>query len=208
MFRFVIIFILLIPRPVLAEAAYCSYSTYKWNVYQRQAVAVETVKKPYSEIGANEIDAGSGCTVCEEDQLEIALPGLTPFKLCKKIAAQFEQTLLELLNQNAPINKIVGYRVGMTRGDVDRQGNRTQFSNHSFGLALDINPQLNGLYENCIQFGPQCRLRKGGHWNPVQPGSLIADGLIVIALKKLGLRWGGEIEGKQKDFMHFSPTGY
>ncbi|MDQ7050893.1 MAG: hypothetical protein Q9M92_15725 [Enterobacterales bacterium] len=51
-------------------------------------------------------------------------------------------------------------------------------------------------------------MRKGGAWNPSQEGSLTRDHPIVLELKKAGFKWGGEIQGKQKDFMHFSPTGY
>jgi len=37
---------------------------------------------------------------------------------------------------------------------------------------------------------------------------LHADSNIVRAIEDIGLKWGGEIDGKRKDFMHFSPTGY
>jgi hypothetical protein len=97
----------------------------------------------------------------------------------------------------------------MTRGDADADGNRTLFSNHSFGIALDINEGHNGLYDQCLQFDGNCRLLRGGAWQPgVDPFSLSGDGIIVQALQSLGLSWGGEIAGRQKDFMHFSPTGY
>jgi hypothetical protein len=50
---------------------------------------------------------------------------------------------------------------------------------------------------------------RGGAWQPgVDPYSLSADGIVVRELQNLGFRWGGEIAGRQKDFMHFSPTGY
>jgi hypothetical protein len=96
----------------------------------------------------------------------------------------------------------------MTKGPVDSAGNRTRFSYHSYGIALDINEDHNGLYENCVRFGPRCRLRRGGQWDPRQPLSLTQDHPLVRALKRMGFKWGGEIAGKQKDFMHFSPYGY
>jgi hypothetical protein len=106
------------------------------------------------------------------------------------------------------IFSVVGYRVGMTRGNFDALGNRTRFSNHSFGIAIDINEQQNGLYDRCITFGPACRLRRGGNWIPGQEGSLTPESPVVKAMKRIGMKWGGEIEGHQKDFMHFSPSGY
>lgn len=116
--------------------------------------------------------------------------------------------LSELLQSGEKIYEVVGYRVGMTRGNVDQDGNRTVFSNHSFGTALDINPGQNGLYENCVQFGPNCRLIRGGAWKQGREGTLTVDSATVQGMQRLGLRWGGEIKGRQKDFMHFSITGY
>jgi hypothetical protein len=95
-----------------------------------------------------------------------------------------------------------------SRGAADGNGNRIGFSNHSFGTAIDINPEQNGLYDNCITFGPQCRLLRGGEWRPGTPGTLDKNGDIVTLFKQAGFQWGGEIVGKQKDFMHFSLTGY
>jgi hypothetical protein len=192
--------------PALADS--CTYSTYKWNVAQRQAVAHQRVSKPRSEINVAERDSETGCTVCEEDQVEIQPAGLRPFKVCKLLANSIGQAIAELQRQQAPLRDIVGYRVGMTRGDIDADGNRTGFSNHSFGVALDINTEQNGLYDNCYSFGPNCRLIKGGPWNPQNAGSLTTGSVIVTTFKRYGFRWGGEIAGKQKDFMHFSPTGY
>ena len=116
--------------------------------------------------------------------------------------------LERLQSEGEPIFEIVGYRVGKSSGDLDRNGDRTKFSQHSFGIALDINPAQNGLYDHCVAFGPPCRLRRGGRWNPQTRGALTATGAIVSGMKEIGIRWGGEIPGQQKDFMHFSPSGY
>ncbi len=84
-----------------------------------------------------------------------------------------------------------------------------EFSNHSYGIAIDINTDHNGLYGNCVEFGPQCQLIRGSLWRPgVDPYSLQLNGLVVKKLKEIGFKWGGEIKGKQKDFMHFSLSGY
>jgi hypothetical protein len=186
----------------------CHYSTYKWNVNLRKAVEAKRVDKLKSELSADEIDPVSGCSLCEEDQTTIQIKNLREFKVCKKYADVIKQTLTQLMEQGQPVRDVVGYRVGMTRGDVDAQGNRTQFSNHSFGIAIDINTDQNGLYDNCMQWNSKCRLIKGGPWNPANPESWTKDSLTVKLFKQQGFLWGGEIKGQQKDFMHFSPTGY
>ncbi|MGD8927283.1 MAG: M15 family metallopeptidase [Thioalkalispiraceae bacterium] len=175
----------------------------------KKAVAYRTISKDYQALTRKERDLATGCSVCQQDQVVIQLPNIRPFKFCKHLAKDLTTTLQQLLAQGAAINELIGYRVGMTRGRIDQQGNRTGFSNHSFGTAIDINPQQNGLYANCFQFGPQCKKLRGGDWRPgIDPFSLKHEGLIVKTLKRLGLKWGGEIQGRQKDFMHFSMTGY
>lgn len=186
----------------------CTYSTYKWNVISKSTTDVISVNKPRAALSANEMDAGTGCSVCEQDQVELSFAGLRPFKVCNKVAHKVRDLITQLQAQKAPLFDVVAYRPGMTRGAPDAHGNRTGFSNHSFGIALDINTEQNGLYENCVSFGPHCRLRKGGAWRPDQTGSLSADSAIVLAFKQQGFLWGGEVAGQQKDFMHFSPSGY
>lgn len=199
---------LLFVSPLTAEPI-CTYSTYKWNVNLRKAIEFQRIEKTYTQLEPREKDEQTGCTVCEQDQVTIALPGIEPFKVCRALAKPLRDTLTTLVKNGEPIEQIVGYRVGMTRGDIDGQGNRTGFSNHSFGAAIDINPDSNGLYENCIEYGEACRLIKGGPWRPgVDRHSLRAESDIVKGLKAAGFLWGGEIPGRQKDFMHFSLSGY
>lgn len=191
-----------------ADPSTCTYQTYKWNTKLKRAVDYKTVKHSYSKLDTNEIDTVTGCTVCREDQVKIDLPNVKPFYICKIMANDVQQTLLELINQGELIHEVTGYRVGQTRGKVDKESNRTGFSNHSYGIALDINASQNGLYDRCFKFSSTCRLIRGGAWDPSKRGSLNPHGPTVNRMKQLGFRWGGEIAGKQKDFMHFSPSGY
>ena len=186
----------------------CNYTSYKWNVNLRSAVELERVSHPYSKLEPHEIDSATKCTVCEEDQEWITLAELPPFRVCKVLAPNIKKVLSNAYNSGFTFNKVVGYRVGMTRGEIDENGNRTQFSNHSFGIAIDINEDQNGLYDHCLEFSGNCRLRKGGHWRPGANGTLTNKEKIVRQMKERGLKWGGEIKGQQKDFMHFSPSGY
>ena len=77
-----------------------------------------------------------------------------------------------------------------------------------YGAAVDINRSKNGLYDKCLKFGPGCRLIQGGSWKQGEKGALTKESAIVREMKAAGFKWGGEIEGNQKDFMHFSRSGY
>jgi len=194
--------------PVMAEKT-CSYSSYRWNTNSKQAEDRETISKSYDNLSNEERDTPTGCTVCEEDQRWIRVGQLEPVRMCRVVAERVESILNHVLASGFEINQLVAYRVGMTRGDTDGEGKRTQFSNHSFGIAIDVNPASNGLYQGCIEFSDRCILRRGGEWRPGKnPHSINADGELVTAMKSAGFKWGGEIAGRQKDFMHFSPSGY
>jgi len=207
---FIIVLTLILGAKVNAEGIRktCTYQTFKWNVNLSRSVGHEKIQHSYNDLTPEEIDPTTGCSVCEEDQETISIPPLAPFRVCKVFAPVVRKTLLKLIQQGEPIYEVVGYHVGRTRGKTDADGNRTEFSNHSYGIAIDINPQLNGLYDHCVRFGPNCRLIRGGPWRPGQPGTLTSESPIVKAMKAAGFRWGGEIQGNQKDFMHFSLTGY
>ncbi len=207
---FVFALSLILGAKVNAEGARktCTYQTFKWNVNLRGSVGYERIHHSYDDLTIEEIDPTTGCSVCEEDQETISVPPLVPFRVCRVLAPVVRKTLLILIQQGEPIYEVTGYQVGRTRGQPDGDGNRTEFSNHSYGTAIDINPQLNGLYDDCVRFGPNCRLIRGGPWRPGQPGTLTLESPVVKAMKAAGFRWSGEIEGNQKDFMHFSLTGY
>lgn len=192
----------------IADTKTCTYTTYIWNVDAKKSIDHQVIKKPYAELTDSEKDPVTQCTVCEEDQIKIMLPGIQPFKVCKRVAGDIEKALLASIEDGQVISDVVGYRVGKTKGKVDAEGNRTDFSNHSFGTAIDINTAFNGLYDHCPQFGSTCRLIKGGHWRPGDPGSITNDSPIIRHMRAIGFKWGGQIAGNQKDFMHFSVTGY
>ncbi len=199
----------LLLAPKVAEAgASCTYQTFTWNTRLKKSVDWVKIEKPYEELSEVEIDQFTGCSVCEQDQRTITISPLKSFRVCHVVALEVERILRQLLEQSEPIKQVIGYRVGKTRGKADSNGLRTQFSNHSFGIAIDINSANNGLYNNCLSFGPQCRLTRGGQWDPENPESLLKHGATVRELNSIGLKWGGEIQGWQKDFMHFSPSGY
>lgn len=190
------------------EPMQCTYTTWEWNTHTRRAENHRRVVKTRSDVSSEEKDPNSVCTVCEEDQRTIRIKGIPEFRVCHVYAARLRSAMKEIVQADRKIETISAYRVGRSRGPVDDQGFRTQFSNHSFGTAIDINADHNGLYADCIEFGPGCRLIRGGEWNPADPLSITKTSVVYETLVKYGWKWGGEIAGRQKDFMHFSLTGY
>ncbi len=186
----------------------CSYNTWTWNTFEKRSEKHRRVIKSYDEITDIEIDKSSGCTVCEEDQVWIKLNGLTKVRVCQIYKKPIEEVLKNIIASGFPIIEITAYRVGKSKGPLDEHGYRTLFSNHSFGTAIDINRSRNGLYKNCLTFGSHCKLALGGTWDPSQLGSITNDSIVVKSFNLINWNWGGQIKGRQKDFMHFSPSGY
>lgn len=200
-----------------AEPAECTYRTYAWDVKAKRGVGHRQVKKPRHELTADEKDpADPRCTVCSEDQVTVKVEGLPAVEVCRHYADDVRQALENLKKSGKfQVERLIGYRPGKTRGEVV-DGLRTQFSNHSFGTAIDINAHHNGMYNNCrLQKVAEkaadiakCRLGMGGAWDPERrPRTTVTRGGVAwLAFTKFW-KWGGELEGQLKDFMHFSVTG-
>jgi hypothetical protein len=78
-----------------------------------------------------------------------------------------------------------------------------RWSNHAYGLAIDVNPVENpyvgcGMTRdpNALRYVDRSRLRKG----MVTPA-------VVRAFRSIGWGWGGDWSGQTKDYMHFSHNG-
>lgn len=72
-----------------------------------------------------------------------------------------------------------------------------KLSNHSYGVALDINPRQNPVIIEGNITEPA-----NGEYNPETPGTLHEDHPVVKFLKERGWQWGGDWETK-KDYQHF-----
>jgi len=188
----------------VALAQDCHYQTWEWSVREKRAVNIRRVTTSREKLTQDERGPYPGCTVCEEDHISISAQGQDT-KVCRAYAQKYQQALIELSTAKFPITELEGYRVGKSKGPVNAQGLRTQFSNHSYGVALDVNAGKNGLYDHCLSFSSKCRLLRGGPYWPDRPGSLRLEHSLIF--RSFGFKWGGEINGQQKDFMHFSPSG-
>jgi hypothetical protein len=191
--------------PAVADS--CHYEYTIWNTRERRAVERRVVEKDRADLSADE-RGPLGCTPCREDQAEVSLRNGLRFLACAALAPRLRDALDRALEHGAEIHTLVGYRPQMSRGPTDARDNRTQLSNHSFGAAVDVDEMQNGLYDDCLVWSSACRLLKGGPYRPGETGSITAESPVVIELDAAGFKWGGRIAGRQKDFMHFSPTGY
>ena len=78
------------------------------------------------------------------------------------------------------------------------------WSNHAYGLAVDLNPSENP-YVGCgmshdpkrLAYVDRSRIRRG----MVTPA-------VVAAFRSIGWEWGGSWQGSTKDYMHFSWNGH
>lgn len=205
------------------EKTRCTYRAKVWDVRQRRAVADMAVDKSYAEVTAEERDPSEPrCTLCEQDQVVIdpatlGIVGVDSISICWVYADRLRAALMEIHGSGEfELRTVRGYRPGRTRGPIVN-GRRTLFSNHSFGTAVDINAEHNGLYVRCditttteANALQRCRLKHGGPWDPGgnPRTTILRNGVVVRAMSgHLGWRWGGELPGRMKDFMHFSVTG-
>jgi hypothetical protein len=185
----------------------CHFDYSVWNTILKRSAPPVAVRKFRKDLSKDEIGP-FGCTICREDQIRIKLSNSLEFNACHKVASRFKEALEKALDQGAQIEKILGYRPSKSRGKADARGFRTEFSSHAFGVGLDINDFQNGLYTNCLTWKTSCVLIKGGHYRPFKDQrSLTPKSPLVREMIKQGLKWGGNITGIQKDFMHFSPDG-
>ncbi|MBE2278849.1 MAG: M15 family metallopeptidase [Ignavibacteriaceae bacterium] len=71
-------------------------------------------------------------------------------------------------------------------------------SRHGLGLAIDINPLLNPYVRGSYVSPP------GSKYDPLVPGTIIADSDVVNIFKKYGWQWGGDWNKGYKDYQHFT----
>ncbi|MGH3348652.1 MAG: M15 family metallopeptidase [Nocardioides sp.] len=80
----------------------------------------------------------------------------------------------------------------------------TSFSQHAYGLAIDVNTFQNP-YQNDDVVLPELASSYLDR-DRVRPGMITADGPVVAAFRDIGWSWGGDFT-TLKDYQHFSATG-
>jgi hypothetical protein len=80
----------------------------------------------------------------------------------------------------------------------------TSWSNHAYGVAVDLNPVENP-YVGCGQ-SRDPRAQRYRDRSRHRRGMVTRD--VVAAFASIGWGWGGSWTGNTKDYMHFSTTGH
>ncbi len=81
----------------------------------------------------------------------------------------------------------------------------SSWSEHAYGLAVDVDPIENPYVEAGRVYHDASRsyVRR----TPVRPGMAVAGGMLVEAFYAIGWGWGGAWAGSVKDYQHFSASG-
>ena len=124
--------------------------------------------------------------------------GTRGVRVHKAIAQDVYNACLAAQNSGFKIYDIGGYRTFGT--DTAGKSGGLSYSQHCYGLAVDINPTENGQFKNG---------KATGNWF-YDPGgneySIQANSTLVTTFKSMGWGWGGEWHSS-KDYMHFSFMG-
>jgi hypothetical protein len=84
-------------------------------------------------------------------------------------------------------------------------GNSTgSWSNHAYGMAVDINPRENPYVGCGMSRDPTAQAYRKR--TPHRPG--MVTGAVIKAFGSVGWGWGGGWSGNTKDYMHFSVDGH
>jgi D-alanyl-D-alanine carboxypeptidase len=81
----------------------------------------------------------------------------------------------------------------------------SRWSNHAYGLAIDVNPIENPYVSGGSSSHPASAsyLDRSRH----RPGMAYDGGVLVEAFRSVGWGWGGSWAGTVKDYQHFSSNG-
>jgi hypothetical protein len=81
---------------------------------------------------------------------------------------------------------------------------QTRFSQHAYGLAIDVNPFVNPDIRGTLVLPELASAYRDRSWH--RPGMFLAGGSAVRAFTAAGWGWGGTWHSS-KDYMHFSANG-
>jgi len=88
---------------------------------------------------------------------------------------------------------------------VTARGPLASWSQHAYGLAIDVNP-IQNPYVASDGYVRNLHARRYRDRSLRQPGMIHPGDVAVRAFAAIGWKWGGDWDG-HKDYMHFSATG-
>lgn len=126
-----------------------------------------------------------------------------------RVSAQVQDIFRELLEKKFPIYKVVPIAAYAWDDEASMQDNNTSafnyrkilatdsLSNHSLGLAIDINPKQNPYFAYDGNVYPMCAV-----YDVSVQGTIHKESDIVKIFMSYGWAWLGERE-ENKDYQHF-----
>ena len=92
----------------------------------------------------------------------------------------------------------------LCRASLGRKDRQKQWSEHAYGVAIDINPFQNPYWHGTLVLPELAFAYTDRAW--VRPGMIRPGDVVTQAFAEIGWTWGGTWESRL-DYMHFSENG-
>ncbi|MBL6877662.1 MAG: M15 family metallopeptidase [Flavobacteriaceae bacterium] len=131
----------------------------------------------------------------------------------KSVANELKEIFIELYKIKFPIESVRPISLFEWNDEISMSSNNTscfnyrtvsnsnKLSEHSKGLAIDLNPKYNPYISSKGVISP-----KNGEYNNKNIGTIIVDSKVISIFKDKGWKWGGNWK-RSKDYQHFSKNG-
>ena len=131
----------------------------------------------------------------------------------KSVANELKEIFIELYKIKFPIESVRPISLFEWNDEISMSSNNTscfnyrtvsksnKLSEHSKGLAIDLNPKYNPYISSKGVISP-----KNGEYNNKNIGTIIVDSKVISIFRDKGWKWGGNWK-RSKDYQHFSKNG-
>lgn len=131
----------------------------------------------------------------------------------KSVAKELKEVFIELYKIKFPIESVKPVSFFNWNDEKSMISNNTscfnyrtvsnsnKLSEHSKGLAIDLNPKYNPYISSKGVISP-----KNGQYNNKNIGTIVVDSKVISIFKSKGWKWGGNWK-RSKDYQHFSKNG-
>ena len=131
----------------------------------------------------------------------------------KSVVNELKEIFIELYKIKFPIESVRPISLFEWNDEISMSSNNTscfnyrtvsnsnKLSEHSKGLAIDLNPKYNPYISSKGVISP-----KNGEYNNKNIGTIIVDSKVISIFRDKGWKWGGNWK-RSKDYQHFSKNG-